>query len=314
MFAFMDNSSLVLGLLESVLGTGKGSKTTMDYSFSCPICHHHKPKLVVNIKSGMYNCWTCNPATKGGNPVSLLKKIGSEKAKIAEMRGYFPENKNAVVVEGPINNVTLPDEFKSLIKPDGSLESRHALAYAKRRSISDKDIIKYNVGYCSSGKYRNRLVVPSYDSAGKINYFIARSYDDESSFKIDAPACNKNDIIGFEYYINWQVPVILCEGIFDAMAIKRNAIPLFGKTIPKALMLKLVESEVKTVYIALDRDAIKDAIYQSQKLLNMGKEVYLIDLDGKDPSELGFDNMMTLLHKATPVTFMDIFTQKMQLA
>ncbi len=76
----------------------------------------------------------------------------------------------------------------------------------------------------------------------------------------DAPSVNKSEIIGFEYYINWNVPVVLCEGVFDAMAIKRNAIPLFGKTISRRLMKKLVESEVKTVYIALDKDAVKQAM------------------------------------------------------
>ena len=90
-------------------------------------------------------------------------------------------------------------------------------------------------------------------------------------------------MIGLEYFVNWSVPVILCEGIFDAIAIKRNAIPLFGKTIPKSLMMKLVESEVKTVYLALDKDALKEALNYSQTLLDHGKEVYLIELEGKIP-------------------------------
>ena len=60
----MDKELLVLGLLETVLGKGKGSKTTMDYAFYCPICKHHNPKLIINIKTGQYNCWTCHPATK----------------------------------------------------------------------------------------------------------------------------------------------------------------------------------------------------------------------------------------------------------
>ena len=57
--------------------------------------------------------------------------------------------------------------------------------------------------------------------------------------------------------INWNVPIVLCEGAFDAISIKRNAIPLFGKNISKKLMQKLVTSEVKKVYLALDKDAIK---------------------------------------------------------
>jgi DNA primase len=114
-----------------------------------------------------------------------------------------------------------------------------------------------------------------------------------------------------EYFVNWSVPVILCEGIFDAIAIKRNAVPLFGKSIPKALMLKLVESQVKTVYLALDKDALKEALTYSEQLINLGKDVYLIELEGKDPSDLGFENMTKLLQQAKPLTFGEIILKKM---
>ena len=56
------------------------------------------------------------------------------------------------------------------------------------------------------------------------------------------------------------IPIILCEGLFDAMAIKRNAIPLLGKNIQSNLMKKIVTSVVNKIYIALDRDAIKQAL------------------------------------------------------
>ena len=120
-------------------------------------------------------------------------------------------------------------------------------------------------------------------------------------------------MIGFEYYINWKVPIVLCEGIFDAIALKRNAVPLFGKTIPKALMMKLVENDVKTVYLALDNDALKEAIKYSVELLNMGKDVYLIELNSKDPSEIGFKDMTKYLHTAKQLTFKDLLLKKMQL-
>lgn len=308
----MEKQLLVLGLLETVLGRGKGSKTTPDYAFHCPVCKHHKPKLVVNILTGQYNCWTCHPPTKGRTPVSLFKKLGVPSDKLIEMKGYF-KNDHTRIDDIRISKVALPEEFVSLAKSDSSLEARHAMAYLKNRGITSKDVVKYNIGYCKKGRYRNRIVVPSYDKKGDVNYFIARSFETDPARKYDAPSCNKAEIIGFEYFINWQVPVILCEGIFDAITIKRNAIPLFGKTIPKSLMMKLVESEVKTVYLALDKDALKEALAYSHELLNHGKEVYLMELDGKDPSEIGFENMTKLLHRAKPLSFGDLLIKKMQL-
>jgi DNA primase len=308
----MNNQDLILGVLESVLGKGKQFPKTGDYGFYCPLCNHKNPKLIVNLNTGKYNCFTCHPATKGQTPLTLLKKIGAPSDKVLELKGYLGYLKKED--ESIITTVSLPKEFISLLDNNNTLEKRQALAYVKSRGITESDIIKYNIGYCSNGRYRNRVIIPSYNKRGIANYFMARSFEKNPSRKFDAPTCNKAEIIGLENTINWSVPIILCEGIFDAIAIKRNAIPLFGKTIPKAIMLKLAESQVKTVYLALDKDALKEALNYSEKLVNMGKEVYLIELDGKDPSDLGFEKITELLHNARPMTFSDFLLKKMQLA
>jgi hypothetical protein len=228
------------------------------------------------------------------------------------MKSYF-KGDNTKIEESRETSVFLPKEFESFTHNDGSLEYRRAVSYIKMRGIQAPDVLKYNLGYCKAGRYRNKIIVPSYDKNGKLNYFIARSFEKDPFLKYDAPSITKTEIIGMEYFINWSVPVILCEGAFDAIAIKRNAIPLFGKTISKALMLKLVESQVKTVYLALDNDALKEALTYSQMLLDHGKEVYLIELEGKDPSDLGFEKMTNLLQKAKPLTFADLLLRRLKL-
>ena len=62
--------------------------------------------------------------------------------------------------------------------------------------------------------------------------------------------------------------LVLCEGPFDAIAIKRNAIPLLGKNIQSNLMKKIVTSLVDKIYIALDKDAIKQALHFCEKLMD----------------------------------------------
>ncbi len=114
-------------------------------------------------------------------------------------------------------------------------------------------------------------------------------------------------------FINWNIPITLCEGPFDALAIKRNVIPLLGKNIQKSLRKKLVTSKVEKIYIALDKDAIKQALSFCEELLNEGKEVYLVDMDDKDPSEMGFEQFTEKLHNATPLTFSDIMLLKMNI-
>jgi DNA primase len=244
--------------------------------------------------------------------VSLLKKVQANSTQIAEMRSYFPGGKGEID-DKQYEVVELPKEFVSLVKPSTKLTYRQAKSYITSRGITDTDVVKYNIGYCETGKYKNSIIVPSYDARGRVNYFISRSFERDPGRKYNAPSCNKNELVGLEYFINWKVPVILCEGIFDAIALKRNAIPLFGKSIPKALMMKLVQSDVKTVYLALDKDALKEALKYAQQLIDLGKDVYLIELNGKDPSDIGFEGMTKYLHHAKQLTFGELLLKKMQL-
>ena len=308
----MESHEYVLGLLESIFGKGKKDRVSFDYAFHCPFCGHRKPKLIVNIQTGRYNCWTCHPPTKGKTPVSLLVKYGADDERVKEMKSYF-QGDQTIIKADRHQAVLLPKEFISITNNDRSLDFRQAISYLKNRGISELDVVKYNIGYCKTGRFRNKIIIPSYSEKGQLQYFIARSYEKDPMIKYDAPSVSKSEIIGFENFINWTVPVILCEGVFDAIAIKRNAIPLFGKTIPKALMLKLVETQVKTIYLALDKDALKEALTYSQTLLDHGKEVYLLELEGKDPSDLGFEKMIQLLHKAKPITFGDLIMRRFKM-
>jgi DNA primase len=176
--------------------------------------------------------------------------------------------------------------------------------------VSKYDIIKYNIGYCKEGLYKNMIIIPTYDADGRLNYFTARSFEKEPYIKYRNPSASR-DVIPNEHLINWNVPVILCEGLFDAMAIKRNAIPLLGKNIQSSLMKKIVTSVVDKIYIALDRDAIKQALKFCERLMAEGKEVYLVDLQDKDPSEMGFENFTRLIQNTVPLTYYDLMEQKL---
>ena len=152
----------------------------------------------------------------------------------------------------------------------------------------------------------------SYDADGKINYFTARSFNKDSFIKFKNPEVSR-DIIANELFINWDLPIIICEGMFDALAIKRNVIPLLGKNIQNSLMKKLITSKVKKIYIALDKDAIKQSVKFCENLINEGKEVYLVKIDGKDPSELGFNRFTELIQHTNPLSYFDLMEVKLSL-
>jgi len=314
----MENNALLF-LLESVLGKGHATSKG-NYAFNCPVCSHRKPKLEIDIitndkKENRWHCWVCG--IKGKTIKSLFKTIKATPNKLSEL--------NLIIQPGVKSNYTnieiinLPEEFIPLndISTLGKLtkiQAKHAISFLHKRNITNEDIVKYNIGFCNSGKYEGRVIVPSYDDNGMINYYIARDYNDLSSRKYkNPPMSSVKDIIGWELYINWKAPIILCEGIFDALTIKRNVIPLFGKVLHPKLMTKLVKSEVDKIYIALDNDAIKDALKHCETLMSYGKKVYLVEMNGKDANEIGYREFLNTIENTYPLTFHGLISKKLEL-
>ena len=303
---------LLVSLVDSVLGKGKQTARG-NYAYHCPFCKHHKPKMEVNFtenKKGHnpWHCWVCN--TRGKTIPNLFKKVEAYD-KIAKAKELIPQGS---FVEETIvyNDLTLPKEYIPFIDRPSSLMARHALVYLRNRGVTDDDRIKYHMGYCEEGEYKNMIIIPSYDAEGNLNYFTARSFEKEPFRKYKNPSVSR-DIIPFEMFINWNSPLVLCEGPFDAIAIKRNAIPLLGKNIQSNLMKKIVSSKVEKIYIALDSDAIKSSLKFCERFMNEGKEVHLLEMDDKDPSELGFKRFTELIQKSTPLTLSGLLTRKLAL-
>ena len=205
--------------------------------------------------------------------------------------------------------VQLPTEFKSLWNGGDSIVKRHALSYLYKRGIDDSDILKYNIGYCDEGLYSNRIIIPSYDSDGTLNFFVGRDFY-SSKMKYRNSHTTK-DIIGFDLFINWDEPIILCEGVFDAMTFKRNSIPLFGKTVMSKLQKKIIESRIKKIYLALDSDALSDTIKISENFINNGIEVRMMEFKEKDPNEVGFKNLLYLINRTQQTKFSDLMRLKL---
>ena len=291
-------------LLEKVLMKSYQMKNG-ESAFHCPFCNHHKKKLQVNFDTQKWHCWVCNA---GGHKIGiLLRKINAPKQIISEVLKILGDYKGVKYEkdEKTEYNVSLPQCYKPLWKPSTDPLYTNAISYLKRRGIGSIDILRYSIGYCSSNGYSNRIIIPSYDVDGKLNYFIARDMFPNSKFKYKNPPMSK-DTVCFEMFVNWNEPIILVEGVFDAIAIRNNAIPLLGKFPSKTLVMRLVEKQVKKIYVALDEDAKQDAIKLSKFLMDYGIETYLLNMKDKDPSELGFTKFWEILNTTQQSKFSDI--------
>ncbi len=290
------NKTIVIGVLDNTLGVGSSLKGN-EQAHHCPFCHHYKKKLQINLETQNWHCWVCD--SKGRTIQSLLRKLNVDIRDIQKIRDIYGDDTPNIKNDEFVIKLQLPSEFKSLSKPPKGFNPNYkqALHYLSVRGIGVNEILKYNIGYCSDGLYSGRVIIPSYDSNGELNYFVARSYYEDSTMKYKNPPVSRNVIV-FENQINWNQPLILVEGVFDAFSVKRNVIPLLGKFFPTKLKDKIFEMGVKEVTIMLDSDAVDDSTKHAQFLQNNGIKVKNIIPSDKDAGDMGFDKVNELIKDA----------------
>lgn len=313
----MINNKLIQ-IIESVLGKGKVTNKG-NIAHHCPFCHSSRKKMEVQMITNdkgenPWHCWVCNKS--GKKLTSLFKALNVNREKISELYKVLnlQPKYNANQIDSAFRSTTaldLPKEYIPLVSISDSIEYKNAIHYLRsKRKITLSEIVKYNIGYCETGDYAKKIIIPSYDEFGKLNYFVGRAYYDAESFKHKNPDTSKN-CVGFELFINWALPIVLVEGAFDAIAVRRNAIPLFGKTISEDLRKKIIEHKVSKLYICLDKDAQKQALEHAEYFMNNGVQVYFVDLDQKDPAEIGFEQMSKLIKETQPLTFSKFIEYKL---
>jgi len=308
----------LLRFLSKVLNSEYHTTDNFQFKFFSPFVVHRKKKLGVNLnrkdkKFGWWHCWISDE--KGRNLFSLLKH--TNKYEYAnELKEILKSLNISYVsqVESTKKIITLPREFIPLSEKPKLIypEYKRALIYAKKRNITFNDIYKHNIGYCSEGKYNGYLIIPSYDEDFKLNYFTGRSYHDYINLKHKNPTISKDTII-FDYLINWNEEINLCEAIFDAIAIKINAIPLLGKSMSKKLFLKILKKRPPKINIILDLDANNEALFIANELIKNNINTNIIKLQNKDPSETGYTEMFKKINtlENNSLDSYDILKQKL---
>lgn len=289
---------IILSILKNFLGEPKSStdiETRKQWEFNCPSheCKYDVDKfnLAFNSEENIYKCWKCKDS---GIVHKLVHKYGSseDEKKLKLIIPTFTGNFVNVFRQKTINNnlitCPLPEGYTSITSTIKSKMHQIAYEYAnKERKLTIQQLIDYKIGYTEIGAYKNRLIIPSFNDYGNVNYFEARAFlkklkpsyykPDKKIFpNRDIP--EKYDIIFNEKNINWDLPVYLVEGVFDMFRIP-NSIPMLGKTPSWLLISKLIEHNA-TVIICLDEDAFKDSFEIYEQLSSLGLDVYFVDLNG----------------------------------
>jgi len=285
----------IVEILEDIFGLPKlHNDNKGQISFDCPVCSYEikgldngdgKGNLEINYKYKVYKCWSCAESHEThGSIFKLVKKYGTPKQNKKFLLLLPEENEEVKRVH---KQVRLPKEYMSFdnISSGMKLTSffKQAWNYIKKRNITDSIIKKYKIGFCYQGPYENRIIIPSYDKNGYLNYFVARSYLTKTKFKYKNPEVQKEIIIFNENLINWDERIYIVEGAFDSIFL-HNSIPMLGKYMSDFLFKTIYENAKNDIVIILDPDAWSDCEKLYHKL-NCGKlmgKVFVVKLEGNE--------------------------------
>lgn len=262
-------------------------------SFDCPVCSYEikgldegdgSGNLEINYVRGVYKCWVCAEThNTHGYLIKLIKRHGTKK-QLKDFLLYAPEEFKKV--EREYKQMVLPKEFRPLtdVSPafKNTIQYRQVTDYLKSRNITELMIQIYGIGFCYGGDYANRIIIPSHDEEGRLNYFVGRSYLKNPWSKYKNPEVDKETLVWNEHLINWDETVYIVEGVFDSI-FKPNSIPMLGKYMTNKLFNCLYDN-AKRVVLVLDPDAKEDQIQLYHKL-NCGRlmnKVFVIELEGDD--------------------------------
>jgi len=282
--------SYIPTILENFLGEHrKHAEHRGQISYDCPACSQEhglingdgKGNLEINYNKGVFKCWVCKDTNKmSGTITNLIKKYGSKD----DLKSYLLLKPDHIGVKQDLalfTPIELPEGMQNANNTvDTSFKVNEIKRYLKNRGLTESIIDKFDISYSLVGKYKNRIIIPSYNEDGKIEYFVTRAFNRFTKPKYLNPEVDKSTIIFFEDKINWNSTVYLVEGVFDAIVIP-NAIPLLGKYMSDKLFKKLQEKAKGNIVIILDGDAIDDAkhLYQNLNVLKLLGRIKIIFLN-----------------------------------
>ena len=221
-----------LRIVREILGDYRVSSS--EFLFYCPFCGHHKKKMSLNFGVNAFKCWICD--TRGKNIYRIVRQFGTyqQRQKWLDLDGRLNLSEfdkmfmdmNDIEEE---QTTDLPADLISLSNKRLPRHSKRPLEYLQSRGLTKKDILYWKIGYCNEGQYSGRVIIPSFNNKGDCNYYVSRSYVGHKRKYLNPPV--DKDVVFNELYIDWDEPIILVEGVFDAIVVGQNAIPILGSTL-----------------------------------------------------------------------------------
>ena len=307
--------------IESVFGSGKLARNSKNFDVRCPICAPKDPtkkKLAILLEDDRCHCWTCGYKSASLAPL-IRKYAGLEK--LAEYRDKFMseaqkawKSRCLVIDADEPQQLTLPKDFRLLAVASGSDPDVRAMKrYLTERGVSERDLWYFKLGYSSEFRWQRRIIVPSFDAQGKLNYYVGRTIDKNRKPKYDNPDVDKLPVIFNELNVDWTQRLVLCEGAFDMFKCGDNAVPLLGSDLnEESALFNSILVHSTPIAMALDADMWMTKTPKiAKKLAEYDIDVRLVDTRPfSDPGQATKVQFKEALEAAREFTWRDaLFTK-----
>ena len=310
-----------LAFIESVFGKGILASNGKNFGIRCPICSptdHNKRKLIIRIDDDVNHCWTCG--WKAHTLAPLIRKFGTQEQIRKYRDDFMPEGAKSSYVDQSAPEkakLTLPKDFCLLtLAPKNDPDAKAAWSYLHKRGLNTKDAWYYKLGISKESRWKRRVIMPSFDSEGKLNYFAARNFDENDRRpKYDNPEEDKLPIIFNEINVDWTQRLVLCEGPFDLVKCGENAVPLLGSDLnEQSRLFTQILLHNTPVALALDGDMWNTKTPKIiKKLQEYDIDILIVDLrEVGDPGSMTKQSFKEALLSATAPTWANSFFDRLE--
>jgi DNA primase len=262
--------------VEQLLSSQDYKKTSDPYHlrFKCIFCGEQKYKLYIHKRKRVFICFKCGTAGRLNGQTHTTLDDYQEKV----------SNYQTPEVELQEESLTLPSELIKKVGYEDGLPYR----YLRKRQVTDLEIEKYQIGYCSNGHYMERLIIPIFEHGVPV-YFVARTYTSKEPKYLNVGR-GRNKVL-FKTFEGRVRSATIVEGVFDAMRVGKvfPAIALLGKVLGDE-QAKKISMATDRALVMLDQDAnpetFKVACQLSHYLPTQAVFIDKKDPGGMEPSEI----------------------------
>lgn len=303
----MSDNSKKISLIRRAFGAIDLSRDESDIVIHCPSCKspNKKKKLSIRLSDGVFHCWVCG--LKGQNIDYLFRKYAP--GHLEEARSInFAKNENT-----HSDDLSDPDSLPELQIPQGFVllasnmktqdpDIKDTISYCIGRGLTHRDLWYLKLGTCRTGSFRRRVIFPSFDSEGTLNYFTARSIDRSTVMKYINAKVPKKKIIFNDINIDWSTELNLVEGPFDLTKAVGNSTCLLGSHLShdSELFKKIIKNRTP-ILLALDPDARKKSHDIAKLLYSYGISVRDAEIPtGRDVGDMTQKEFSEIIKLAKP--------------